>query len=331
MSSNKHNIIAGLITLSLLVAVTNTLYAQTGFVGDSLSYDNASARSTGLADADIADASQLISFNTNPALLSFASDPSSIHLGFYQDWRNNFSHFDISSPIMVFTRDLRSIVRFSYSGSYLSTVNPAANKEIEWHDDSTVEPEPDLTQYQLENATSFKISRVFSTGILQTLSFSNNANAQYWTYNAKAGLFYDPVGSLSYAALISGLGRGASYRFIEDGTTVLGSYNIPVKFEIGASFSFPEDSSDPDFTLSLSNEKRFGEEGVWYKGGMEIKFLKHLFVRSGLQFQPELDYYMPRFGIGFKSKSISFDYGLAPGTQSKIDGRYHQLGLTIHL
>lgn len=331
MSTIKQNILAGLMILSLVAATPKILYAQTGFVGDSLSYDNASARSTGLADADIADASQLISYNTNPALLSFASNPRSIHLGMYQDWRNNFSHFDISSPVLKVTRNIRSIIRLSYSGSYLSAINPTASTETAWHNDPTVEPEPDLTQYQLENATSFKISRVFSTGILQTLSFSNNANAQYWTYNAKAGLFYDPVGSLSYAALVSGLGRGTSYRFIEDGTTVLGSYNIPVKFEIGASFSFPEDTDDPDFILSLSNEKRFGEEGVWYKGGMEIKFLKHLFVRSGIQFQPELDYYMPRFGIGFKSNLISFDYGLAPGTQSKIDGRYHQLGLTIHL
>lgn len=317
----------GLVSLCFMAVSAIPLFAQTtifpfnGFT-DSLSYNNASARSTGLGDADIADIGQFTSYNLNPALLSFVNNPKSIHLGAYQDWRNNFNYFDLSLPAIDLTKNIRSAVRFSYSGSYLSYVNPlgAAN-----------EPEPDLTQYQLESGTSFKISSVFSTGFLQTLSFTNNTSAQYWTYAAKAGIFYDPVGSLSYAAVVRGIGRGAEYRFIEDGTTVLGSYNIPVIFGIGATFTFPEDSDDPNFSLSLSNEKRFGEDGVWYKGGMDIKFIRFLSLRSGIQFQPDLNYYMPRFGIGFKSKIISLDYGIAPGTQSKIDGRYHQLGLTIHL
>ena len=329
MKRFKGNIFAGLISLFLLPISANFVYAQsTTFpfneFTDSLSYNNASARSTGLGDADIADLGHFTSYNLNPALLSFAHNPVSIHLSAYQDWRNNFSHFDLTLPAFNITNEIRSVIRFSYAyaDSYMSSVNPLGRDN---------EPEPELNRYQLESGTSFKISSVFSTGFLQTLSFSNNANAQYWTYAAKAGLFYDPVGSLSYAAVVSGVGRGTEYRFIEDGTTVLGSYDIPVSFEIGATFTFPEDSKDPNFSLSLSNQKRFGQEGVWYKGGMEIKVIKFLSLRSGIQFQPDLNYYMPRFGIGYKSNNISLDYGIAPGTQSKIDGRYHIVGLTINL
>lgn len=319
------NISTCVFTITMILSLFQPVYAQLTNISafkDSLLFDNSSARSTALADANIAEAGHLISYSVNPALLSFINKPQSIYVGAFQDWRNNFSHFDLVTPSLTVRNKVSGIFRFSYSGTHLSPLNPLGKAG---------EPEPNLNQYQLENAVSFKFSRVFSTGILQTLAYTDTKTGQYWTYSAKSGLFYNPVGSLSYAAVISGIGRGAQYGFTEDSTAVLGSYNIPVKFEIGASFSFPEDTDDPDFILSLSNEKRFGEEGVWYKGGMEIKFLKHLFVRSGIQFQPELDYYMPRFGIGFKSNLISFDYGLAPGTQSKIDGRYHQLGLTIHL
>lgn len=321
------NIILGAMSILFLTILVNPVIAQpavfpfNGFT-DSLSYNNASARSTGLGDADIADIGQFSSYNLNPALLSYVKNPNSIYLGAYQDWRNNFNHFDLGSPVLNLTTNIRSVIRFSYSGSYLATVNPLG---------SANEPEPDLNQYKLESGASVKISSVFSTGFLHTVSFTNNENAQYWTYAAKAGLFYDPVGSLSYAAVVSGVGRGTKYRFIEDGTTVLGSYNIPVSFEIGATFSFPEDSNNPNFSLSLSNEKRFGEEGLWYKGGMDIKFIRFLSLRSGIQFQPDLDYYMPRFGIGFNSNIISIDYGIAPGSQSKINGRYHLVGITIHL
>lgn len=329
MIRSKQNILVGLFSLFLMTVSANMVYAQAsifpfnGFT-DSLSYNNASARSTGLGDADIADIGQFTSYNLNPALLSFTNNPGSIHLSAYQDWRNNFSHFDLTLPSLDISRDIRSVIRFSYgyANSYMSSVNPLGGDN---------EPEPDLNRYQLENGVSFKVSSVFSTGFLQTISFANNDDAQYWTYAAKAGIFYDPVGSLSYAAVVSGVGRGTEYKFIEDGTTVLGSYNIPVSFEIGATFSFPEDSKDPSFSLSLSNQKRFGQEGVWYKGGMEIKVIRFLSVRSGIQFQPDLNYYMPRFGVGFKSNIISIDYGIAPGTQSKIDGRYHLVGITIHL
>ena len=321
------NIISGTAFLVLSLLFSTATFAQSttfpfdGFQ-DSLSYTNASARSTGLADADIALTGNSSSYRLNPALLSFIKKPVSFNASTFQDWRNNLNRFSLNLPIIQVSKNFRSTFRFTHSGSYISLTNPLG---------SAIQPEPDLNQYQLENGFAYRFSNVFSAGVLQTVSFTNNDNAQYWTYAAKAGLLYDPVGSLSYAVVVNGIGKGASYRFIEDGTTILGSYGIPVRLEIGATFSFPEDSQDPYFSLSLSNEKRFGETGVWYKGGMEIEFLKFLSVRSGIQFQPDRSYYMPRFGIGFQLDAISVDYGIAPGTQSRIDGRYHIIGITIHL
>lgn len=299
------------------------LYAQAstfpleGFVGIPRIY-NTGVRSLSLGEAGVADPSHYTSFTDNPALLSFASHKSSINISGYQNWENNILEYGLTPPAFSLG-SLTGVFRFGYFHTGLSEINPIDNSII---------AEPNLEMYQMDAGYSLAINSVFSIGVLHNLTYANNETAQYWTYSANSGFFYDPIGPTSYGIVVRGLGRSVKYSFIEDGTTILGSHNIPISVDLGASIRFPKDKEESVFILSLSNLKRFGESGIWYKGGMEVKPLTYLALRSGVMFHPEYQEYIPRFGIGFDTRRFIIDYGASPILYDHE--RFHQIGLTIH-
>lgn len=316
-----HTIVATVV-LSISVLITGSVQAQTppfpfeGFVGYPHTY-KLDARSVAMAESGIADPAVFSSFTINPALLSFHPNKMNLYVSGFQNWQNNLTQFDITSPALTLAQH-SGLVRFSYFQPILGGINPLGDNP---------QPEPDLSLYQMDVVYAFAISSVLSAGIQQTLSFGNNENAQYATYMVNSGLIYDPDGVVSYAIVLNGLGRSLKYEFIEDGTTILGSRSIPVSLQIGASFRFPMDDDHPYLTLSLANEKRFGEKGLWYNGGLEIKPISYVALRSGLMFQPDDLTYVPRYGIGFGRSWLQVDYGVSPNLFQ--NERYHLFGITI--
>ncbi|WP_020404155.1 hypothetical protein [Gracilimonas tropica] len=309
-------LLLGLLCSASIQAQT-TPFPFEGLVGYPRTY-KLDARSVSLAEANFADPASFASFTVNPAILGFTHSSRSIYMSGFQNWQNNLNQFDLSLPSVTLGRH-SGLLRFGYFYPGLGDINPLGSSD---------QPEPDLALYQIEFTYAFFVRSNFSVGIAQTLSYGNNDDAQFTTYMVNAGLIYDPDGAISYAMVLNGIGRGLKYEFIEDGTTILGSRSIPVSLQIGASFRFPVDDDEPYLTLSFANEKRFGESGLWYKGGLEIKPASFLSLRSGLMFQPEDLTYVPRYGIGFETSFLEFDYALSPNEFQ--DERYHTIGITIH-
>jgi|AntRauTorckE6833_2_1112554.scaffolds.fasta_scaffold24347_2 hypothetical protein len=300
-----------------IVTAQTTPFPFEDFTGIPRIY-NLDARSIALGESGIADIGQFTAFSINPALLSVTPYKNSFHINAYQNWQNNLMGYDLTLPALSAGAHT-GVIRFGYFDAGFGEINPLGSNR---------QPEPNLTMYQVDAGYSLALSSVFSIGVLQTVSYAENERAQFSTYSVNTGLMYDPDGAISYALTVDGIGRSVKYQFIEDGTTVLGSRNIPVSLQIGATFRYPIDDEEPSVSISLANEKRFGEQGLWYKGGLEVKPMPYLALRSGLLFQPEDLTYIPRFGIGFHLQRFHLDYAASPILFQ--DERFHLLGLTYH-
>src|SRR5690625_6536889 len=71
---------------------------------------------------------------------------------------------------------------------------------------------------------------------------------------------YAPSRTISYVLTLKGLGRSITYEVLEGGRTILGSQALRQSLELGTTLHFPVDSDERYMSLSISNEKRFGED-----------------------------------------------------------------------
>ena len=83
---------------------------------------------------------------------------------------------------------------------------------------------------------------------------------------------------------------------------------------------FPSTSNATVFTLSVVNEKVFGQDGILYKGGMEVYLMKFLGLRGGYIFEPNLGG-SARFGLGLRSDHFQLDYSISPNKSTDL--AYH--------
>ncbi len=299
--------------------ITDTTSTSDGMRGAPRVY-KFGTRATALGDATVADNKDLSSINMNPAALSFVrNNIYSVEINSMQNWNNNMMLENITFPVFQYYNHTIA-GQFAIHHSGFEETNILG---------TTPNPQPDMVMYQFDLAYSVTFQDVLSIGIFNDVTFAQNENAQYWTYYPVFGLMYAPSHSISYGVVFRGLGRSVTYLLADNGVTALGSQNLRESLELGATLQLPVDTDNTNFSFSLANEKRFGEEGIWYKAGVEVIGWSYIALRGGLLFQPETDVYAPRFGIGIVTNVLELNYAIS--YDDKLYERYHQLGLTLHL
>lgn len=300
--------------------ITDRSGTQSGLRGavHSYKYD---ARTTALGDANVGGIHGLMNLNMNPAALPFVQDLRSVQVNVFQNWNNNTMMENVAFPLFANQKHTLAgqLARHHSGFSQTNLLGTAPN------------PQPSLTMYQADLAYAYTIQNVLSLGVLNNYSYATNPlnNAQYWTSFVTLGATYSPSEAISYGAVFRGLGRSVTYEFIGDGETVLGSQNLREVLEIGATMRFPVRAERTKMTLSLANEKRFGQNGIWYKGGLEVNVQPFLSLRGGLLIQSATNVRAPRLGIGYISDVFEVDYALS--FERRLYERYHQLSLTLHI
>jgi len=296
--------------------LTNTTGSLSGLRGAPLVH-KFDARTTAMGNATVADASGLGSININPALLSFVRNLQVLEVNTHQNWENNIMANTVALPPASLGQH-RALLQLGYHGRGLEqTILSGPGSR----------PVPDLSLYQADLVYSYSFSNIISLGVLQSFSMGQNRQARYWSYSTGVGLLYAPSESISYGLVYRGLGRSVIYEIIEDGRTTLGSQRLRETLELGATLTFPVDTDQTYLAISLSNEKRFGEDGIWYKAGAEVKVIRMLKLRSGILFNSDSYQVEPRFGAGIDLGRLLIDYTLSVKEQD-ID-RFHQLGFTF--
>ncbi len=306
-------------TIMLWMAVAFTLQAQpsdTTFTPRIYAFDT---RTTAMGDATVADPHSLSAISVNPASLSFVRNLRSFSLYAVQNVNNNRMTEIVTFPgIGNGSQRIAFQLGIQHGGTNASNYFGAGTY-----------PEPTLTAYSANMAYAVSFANVLSLGILNNVTFARNNDAQYWTYSADLGLLYAPSESVRYGMAFRGLGRSVTYDIIEDDRTTLGSEKGRNALELGATLTFPTNTDRTYFSLSLANEKRFGEDGIWYKGGLELKPVQALSLRSGFVFHPENNVYIPRLGIGFNQNRFALDYAVS--LSKELNERFHQIGILIEI
>ncbi len=306
-----------LLPLNALGQLTDTTGLGTGERGSPRIY-KLDTRAAAMGDATVADASRLTSFNINPALLAFVYDFSTIHLFSSQNLQNNLMFENAAFPVLALGSH-RIAMQATMHHSGFDLVNITGTPSL---------PEPDIQMYQMDLAYAFSFENLVSVGFMSNLSLMRADNAQYWTTHTTLGLAYAPSQSVSYGIAFRGLGRSPIYEILDDGSTILASQNLRESLELGASLQFP-DISTPYLSVAFANEKRFGENGIWYKVGAEYIVANSIALRSGLILHPENRIFAPRFGLAFSSELIKFEYALS--YHKELYERFHQLGIVLNL
>lgn len=277
-----------------------------------------SARTGALGDATVADAGNLSVININPAGLSFVSNLQVGQINLSQNWNNNLIMESFTLPAF-------RINEHSFAAQF-GIQHDRGFESLNLLGENPM-PTPKIMLYQLDLAYSFSIDEVFSFGILNNISYANNPTSQSWTYYPVLGIFYAPIESLSYGLTFRGLGRNTAYVVNTPFRTTLGTQNLREILELGATLKLPVHSKNY-FSLSLASEKRFGEDHIRYKAGLELTGIPHLAVRTGLIFVPETNLYAPRFGVGILTDLLELDYTISH--HSRLFERYHQMGVTLN-
>lgn len=307
-----------LVSLPAAAQVTDTTGTGTGLRGvpHVYKYD---ARSTALGEATVADPTNLSSININPAALSFVRHYNVVQVNSYQNWNNNLMTQNATFPVFAVDQHRFAGQLGFYHGGFNST-NPIGEAPF---------PEPDLNMYQFDLVYAYSLENVLSFGILNSTTLAQNDIARYWTNFTSLGLMYAPSQTLSYGFALRGLGRSVEYQITEEGSTTLGSQELRESIELGATIAFPVDNEETDVSLSLANEKRFGQNGIWYKLGLEGRALDIFKLRGGFLWHPDSEIFAPRFGVGIDSETIRLDYSIS--AQERLNERFHQLGITFNL
>ena len=279
---------------------------------------------TGLANTSVADYTELSSVYINPAVLSFVNGMKRVEFNSSQDLDNQLMFQNITVPFLAYNRHritLQTGLLHKGFGEGTSSVNST---------DFT----PNLTLYRLDLAYSFSISPSLSIGVLNSTSLARNTRSNKSGNLLSFGMLYAPSKSISYGVAFRDVGRNIGYIASDSLKTTLITQPSTESLELGATLHYPVDTDKTYFSLSIANEKRFREEGIWYKMGLEINLKiipdqPHLHIRNGLIMQPESEIYAPTFGLGMDFKKYSISYSISPGTQ--LQGRYRQLGVILHL
>jgi hypothetical protein len=306
--------IIGLYSQTVVQAQINTPEEYKGV----LTIQHFDTRSLSLGNSTVSDLYGRASIGVNPALSGLYKSGIVFQANSGHNWNTNLFQNTLTLPTLS--------VQKHHITARIGMINNGFD-QIMFFEKSQL-PEPDVKLYHAEAAYAYAFSDVFSLGVLQSITYAFNEDARFWTYFADVGIIYAPAENISYGLVFRGLGHEVNYEIIETGVTTLGSNLMQQSLELGSTFRFPIE--DRTFmSLSLANEKRFGESGIWYKGGLELQPNSMISIRGGALFHFGKSLFIPRTGIGFNFKYGSLNYMIAP---KNMDGEYfHQIGLTIHL
>ncbi len=309
-----------LITFLILLMCQSNAMAQTETDADnegSLRVQKFDVRTLSLGNATLADAFGNTTIGINPALSGILNNGREMHLNSYHNWDTNLMQHDITLPSIILDKH-HFTARVGATTNGYDGINYLGSARL---------PEPDVEQYFTELAYAYAFSSVFSMGVLQSVTYTFNDETNFLTYFADFGLVYTPNENISYGLAVRGVGRDSHYRINEGDEIILFHQRLGQTLDLGSTFRFTTDKRT-FLSISLANEKRFGEDGIWYKGGIEYLPVPAISIRTGALFHIGQDLFLPRLGLGFDTGGyFNINYMVAP---RNIRGEnFHQLGLTF--
>lgn len=256
-----------------------------------------SARALGFADAYIADNHDVNSMYWNPASLVYMQH-TSVVLNHTLDRSSNIMNENIATPLFARKGE---VVAIGLAVNHIGHVGKSAFSDFQ------------ALQYGYDVAYSKEIVPTFCVGGGVNVRYGTASSGNLWAVSSSLGVFYSPAQGVTYGAVFNGIGNGIRYTY-DGASTLLSTERLPRDLQVGATMQFPAAQNKTALTLSIGNEKVFGEQGLRYKGGAEYVFLRLVAVRVGYIVDPDVK--VATYGLGLRAGRWQLDYGMLPSRQT---------------
>jgi hypothetical protein len=264
------------------------------------------ARSVSLAEANLADISDVSVMYWNPGALGLLENVSVVFDEYYE-MRTAINNDNAAVAIPHVSEGTLALGASVCNVGYIKLIQPYNYQAVE---------------YGVDIAYAANLSPGFGVGFRMHSQFGHTINSNMFTNDWSFGLVYSPSSEVSYGLVCSGLGEGL--RLID--SVSLAKEALARRLEVGVTMHYPASRNNQFLTVSVSNEKIFGESGLYYKTGIELLPVNFIALRYGFVVGP--DFSTPRYGIGLKTNYIHLDYVIAP---SYMSTRFQQITLSINL
>jgi hypothetical protein len=288
---NPRRIFGGVLILLLCVGVclvpgqTISLYSsRPTLVG---------ARSAAFADASASDGYDVTSMYGNPATM-VALLNTSVVLDHTQERIVNGMNENLAIPIPLRAGE---VLALGFTVDHVGYVKNSP--DFDFH----------VIQYGYDIAYAREIMPTFSVGGNLGVRYAKSTVSNLWGVNSTLGVYYSPSQEISYGAAVTGLGSGILYASDRTSTS-LSSENLPRSLKVGVTLHFPEEVARRVFTISVANQKIFGQDGIIYMGGMELLVNRFLALRGGYRFEQSVG--AVRLGLGFQREGFHLDWSVSP-------------------
>jgi hypothetical protein len=297
---------AAALLLVLLVAAPQTLPAQVATVFRTRPFLSG-ARALAFADAYVSDIHDVTSMYWNPASIVYLRN-TSIVVNHTLDRSSNMMIENVSAPVY---RRRGELVAAGLSVNHIGHLGKSATGDFK------------AMQYGTDIAYGRAMVPTFSMGASASVRYASATSSSLWALTGSIGVFYTPAEGITYGAVLSGLGSGIRYTY--DGTsTLLSTERLSRDLQVGATLQFPSAADKTQLTISIANEKIFGQNGLRYKGGVEYVALKLVALRLGYIVDPDVR--VATYGIGLRAGRWQIDYGMLP---SRLTDRLYQFTIAF--
>jgi len=296
-------------TFALLVSLIgiNTVSSQPK-AASIKSTDGISARAAALPGAYVSESYDVNSMYWNPAALVFLQK-SFVAVNHSQDQKDNVLAENLAVPLLR----RKSALAIGTSLSHLGYVK-----------DSPLGPGFRFREFGLDLGFARKTGRSLSFGTTISGRLGQTETARLEAVFSSFGLVYSPSPGISYGIAYHGLGWRIRYSF-DSSSTKLRRENLPGILQIGVTMRFPRSPYKPSLmTLTASNEKNFGQDGISHRGGVELCPFRFLALRIGYQADPSMA--AGRYGVGLRFDWLQIDYAISP---SRASDRFQAFSVSI--
>jgi hypothetical protein len=301
------------------IALASSAYSQTILQSMTRS-SGVGARALGMGDTYIAETADVTTIYWNPAALCYVKK-FDIVLNHFQEPTFNSMSENLTVPVLLgHERSIAVGVTVNHVGYAKSASTPA----FIWNQYRIDLSDLRRIQYGLDLAYASEILTSVSFGAMIGMRYGKIGTSNLLAASSSVGILYSPSQTISYGASYSGIGSAIGYA-LKDSVSFHRT-NLPRSLQIGATLRFPSTAKRPIVIFAIANEKIFGEDGLRYKGGIEVLPVPFLALRAGYLVEPGI--VAAKWGAGLASDWLRLDYAIAP---SHFSERYQQLSFSISL
>lgn len=248
------------------------------------------ARAAAMADALTGDISEVSTLYGNPASLPFV-EKQALLLDHFYEWTSAVATEVLAAPLHATEHHAVGLGAHVSHVGYLRRSRPYPASMI---------------QYGMDGAYANVLSSGFSVGVRFGLRYTQNDHSAILTNSWSIGVTYYPSPDISYGVVYNAFGDAALA--VNDST--LATRASPRRLQIGITMRYPSSFKRRLLTLALTNEKVFGETGLYYRFGVEVLPIGFLAARLGYFVGPTTA--AVRYGAGIRTDYVEVDYAISP-------------------